>query len=141
MSTVSTMRRRLELAQRTRALVLDVAEVIELLEVGRVRALPRVVVGPTPPPRVLGRARVGEHRHRLVRPYAVPREALAPRGHRRGIVGRGGDEVRLHEGDAALRAHQQLEELAGRPAAPLGEQRTTLPRDALHAGFDGHAPG
>src|SRR3954451_11662856 len=74
----SNSRRLLQQVQRQRAVVLDVAELDVMLEVIGERPFPRVIVGPAPESGVVGGAGVGEQRHRLVRPDAVPLQTFTP---------------------------------------------------------------
>src|SRR6478736_8617690 len=87
----------LELREGSGALVLDVAESVELAEVMLVRALPGVRVRLTPESAIIGRTRIGVERHGIVGPDAVALQPFAPFRHEAGIVVGHGDQVRLDE--------------------------------------------
>src|SRR5689334_4321221 len=69
---------RFELCEGGGALVLDVAEMVELLQVPFMRALPRLLVGLSPQAAIVGRTGIGIERHGFVRPHAVALKPLAP---------------------------------------------------------------
>src|ERR1041385_8472865 len=75
-----------QLRQTAGLRLLDIAEARVPIEVVIEGALPCVVVGEAPQAALLGRAGIGEERHRLVGPYAVLLQFLAPARDDLGVV-------------------------------------------------------
>src|ERR1041384_8148669 len=75
-----------QLGQTAWLRLLDIAEARVALEVVIEGTLPCVVVGEAPHAVVFGRAGIGEERHRLVGPYAVLLQFLAPARDDFGVV-------------------------------------------------------
>ena len=115
---------------------------VELREVMVVRPLPGLVVGLAPEAAVVGRARIGIERHRIVGPDAVA--AAAGRATRPPAPGRRrATAIRLActKGTRAPRMDQPLGEFVGGRAAVLVERGAALLGQALDAGLDGDAAG
>src|SRR3954447_15207050 len=127
--------------QRQRLLVLNFAELRELPEVMRVRALPGIVVRRAKKAPVIGRTWIRIERHRIIGPHAVALQPLAPPFHKISLVSRHGDEIRLNKRHGLTRADEQIRQLIGREATLLGERSTALLRETLDASFDGNTSG
>ena len=110
-------------------------------EVALMRPLPRPLVGRAEARVVVGRAGIGEQRHRVVGPDALAAQAIAPGVEQVLIVVRDLEQVGLDEGHVALGEDQALGQLLGAHAAALVERRAALLGHALDARLDRDAAG
>src|SRR5512144_752216 len=85
-----------QLRQRQRVIVLQVAEVQVHAKVVLVGTLPGVVVRLAPEPAIVRRPRIGEERHRLVRPHALFPQPRPPAVYLSLFVRRHADEIPLN---------------------------------------------
>ena len=133
--------RALELGERSRPVVLNVAEVVELAQIVPVRPFPGLIIRGAPQLAVVRRAGIGEQGHGVVGPDPIGPHLFAPALDREGIVGGRLDQVGLHERYVLLGEDQPLGQLGGVDPAVLVEGVAPLWRQAFDPGFDRDAAG